>query len=127
MGNTQNTGQKPPALPDPNSNMTILVELTKRFRLVWLLFRDEKVPLWTKSIPPLSLLYLISPVDFVPDALLGLGQLDDFGVILLGLALFVKLCPPEIVQYYVNKLEYGDLYDDETVDATYRVIDEDEE
>jgi uncharacterized membrane protein YkvA (DUF1232 family) len=72
--------------------------------------------------------YLISPVDFVPDVLLGLGQLDDLGIILLGIALFVRLCPPDIVDYYRNQLEYGNDFepdDDETVDTTYRVVDED--
>ena len=37
----------------------------------------------------LALVYLVSPVDFIPDALLGPGQLDDLLVILsaLGFAL----------------------------------------
>ena len=107
--------------------ITFAAELIKRLRLVWLLFTDGRVPFWTKIVMPLSLLYLISPVDFVPGALFPLlGGLDDLGVILLGMALFVKLAPQNIVQLYENQLEYGDLYgDDETVDATYRLIDED--
>lgn len=116
---------KKPVFSDPNKGMTILTEFIKRFRLVWLLFTDKRVPIWIKSILPLSLLYLVSPVDFLPDFILGLGQLDDLGVILLGMALFVKLCPVDIVEYYLNQLEYGDLHDGETVDTTYRVIDED--
>ncbi len=115
-----------PALPDPDKGLPLLAELIKRLRLVWLLLKDGRVPLWIKSVLPLSLLYLVSPADFVPDVILGLGQLDDLGVILLGMALFVKLCPSDIVEYYANQLEYGDLYNnDETVDTTYRVIDED--
>jgi uncharacterized membrane protein YkvA (DUF1232 family) len=78
-----------------------------------------------KSVVPLSLLYLISPLDFIPDMALGLGQLDDLGVILLGMALFVKLCPPNIVEYYQNQLEYGPENNNEAVDTTYRVMDED--
>ena len=47
-------------------------------------------------------------------------------MVLLGIALFVRLVPQEIVDGYENQLEYGDLYrDDETVDTTYRLIDED--
>jgi uncharacterized membrane protein YkvA (DUF1232 family) len=108
--------------------LSMLTGLAKQLRLVWSLFKDKRVPTWTKSVVPISLLYLISPIDFMPDVILGLGQLDDIAVILLGMTLFVKLCPPEIVQYYVNKLEYGkDFYrdDDETVDTTYRVVGED--
>lgn len=116
-----------PVPSDPEKNMAFLSEMIKRLRLVWLLFRDHRVPVWVKSVLPLSLLYLVSPIDFIPAALFPLlGGLDDFGVILLGLALFVKLSPPEIVQDYENQLEYGDLYaDEDTVDTTYRVVDED--
>lgn len=116
---------KKPVLRNPDKSMTLLSELIKRVRLVWLLLQDARVPNLTKLILPGALLYLISPVDFVPDVLLGFGQLDDFGVILLGMALFVKLCPPHIVQEYVHQLEYGDVEDNETVDTTYRVVDED--
>lgn len=117
---------KKPVFRDPDKSLTFFTELIKRVKLVWLLFKDKRVPILIKSILPLSLLYIISPVDFVPDVLLGLGQLDDLGVILLGMALFVKLCPPDLVEHYVNRLEYGDLYDDsKAVDTTYRVVDED--
>ena len=102
-------------------------ELIKRLRLVWLLFSDGRVPFWAKLVLPLSLLYLISPVDFIPGALFPIvGGLDDLGVILLGMALFVKLAPQYVVEDYESQLEYGDSYnDDETVDTTYRLIDED--
>ena len=101
-------------------------EIINRFRLVWLLFWDKRVPLWAKTVLPISVLYLLSPIDFVPDVVLGLGQLDDLGVILLGMALFVKLSPPDIVEYYLHQLEYGKGlgHMDEVVDTTYRVIDE---
>ena len=103
------------------------VQLIKRLRLVWLLFTDGRVPFLAKLVLPLSLLYLISPIDFIPGALFPIvGGLDDLGVILLGMALFVRLAPRNVVEGYENQLEYGDMYsDDETVDTTYRLIDED--
>ena len=122
--------KKPSVLDSNERDTSFLSNLMKQLQLVWLLFKDSRVGIWTKSVLPLSFLYVISPVDFVPDFILGLGQLDDFGVILLGLTLFVKLCPPSIVEEYVRQLEYGnDFYidsdNDETVDATYRIVDED--
>lgn len=112
---------------DPNKQLSFFSGLVKQLKLVWLLFRDERVSLWTKSVLPLSLLYIVSPIDFLPDFFLGLGQLDDLGVILLGITLFVKLCPPELVNHYLDQLEYGDEFKDssETVDTTYRVVGED--
>jgi len=114
--------------PVPSSQegrLSMLTGFVKQLRLVWLLLKDKQVPAWSKSVIPVSLLYLISPIDFMPDVILGLGQLDDLGVVLLGMTLFVKLCPPEIVAKYLHELEYGtDFYDDdETVDTTYRVVD----
>lgn len=122
--------KKPSILESNERDASFLSNLMKQLQLVWLLFKDSRVGIWTKSVLPLSLLYVISPVDFIPDIILGLGQLDDLGVILLGMTLFVKLCPPNIVEEYVRQLEYGnDFYidsdNDETVDATYRVVDED--
>ena len=107
--------------------LSMLSGIIKQVRLVWALFKDKRVSLLAKSIIPISLVYLISPIDFMPDVVLGFGQLDDLGVILLGMALFVKLCPPELVEYYLNKLEYGNNFynDNETVDTTYRVVGED--
>ena len=116
---------KKPVPYDSAKGLVFLTEIFKRLRLVWLLFKDGRVPLWVKSVLPASLLYLISPVDFVPDVILGLGQLDDLGVILVGMALFVKLCPQDVVQDYLDQLEYGDLRDDEVVDTSYSILDED--
>ncbi len=73
------------------------------------------------------LLYVISPIDFIPEAIFGpVGYLDDIGVVLLGMALFVKLCPTDIVADYLNQLEYGSLDDsNEAIDTTYRIVDKD--
>ncbi len=120
---------KPVSVNKNQKQLSLLEGFIKQFRLVWYLFKDKRVAVWAKSIIPMSFLYLISPIDFLPDVILGLGQLDDLGVILLGMALFVKLCPPEIVEQYLIELDYGkDFYtdDDKTIDTTYRVVGEDE-
>jgi uncharacterized membrane protein YkvA (DUF1232 family) len=120
MGN-----KEPVPYDDSAKGLAFLTEMVRRLRLVWQLFWDGRVPFWTKMILPMTLAYLISPVDFVPDVILGFGQLDDLGVILLGIALFVKLAPPEIVQAYLDQMEFGNLDDDEVIDTTYSVMDED--
>jgi uncharacterized membrane protein YkvA (DUF1232 family) len=51
------------------------------------------VPTALKAVPVIALLYVLSPIDLVPDFIPGLGQLDDLGVILAALELFVRLCP----------------------------------
>lgn len=111
------TNQKP-VLSTQTKNVSILAQLFKQLRLVWLLFRDNRVSLWTKSILPILLLYIVSPIDILPDVLIGVGQLDDLGVMLLGIALFVKLCPPDIVDYYRKQIDYES--SGEVIEAAYR-------
>ncbi len=110
---------------DPLGGAGFSAEMVKRLKLVWLLLRDKQVPLWAKLILPLSFIYLISPVDFLPGMLFPVvGGLDDVGVLLLALALFVKLAPRERVEHYEYQLEYGDA-DGETINTTYHILDED--
>lgn len=75
-------------------------ELFNSFRLAWQLLRDDQVPLVVKLVPFAALLYILSPVDFIPDALLGLGQLDDLAILLLALQIFIALTPRHVVQRY---------------------------
>ena len=62
-------------------------------RLAIRLFREPRVPMALKAVPVLALLYVLSPIDLVPDFIPGLGQLDDVGVILAAFEFFVRLCP----------------------------------
>ncbi len=80
--------------------------LIRQFRLAWRLIWDPRVPVWTKLVPFVALLYIISPIDFVPDALLGLGQLDDLGVLLLGIRVFTGLIPDEIVLQHLEAMGF---------------------
>ena len=73
-------------------------------RLAWYLLLDERVPMWTKTVPALVVAYVLSPLDLIPDVLLGVGQLDDLAIFLLGLQLFINLSPPEIVAEVQRKL-----------------------
>jgi uncharacterized membrane protein YkvA (DUF1232 family) len=80
------------------------VELFRSFRLAWQLLRDQHVPLITKLIPLGVLAYILSPIDFVPDAILGLGQLDDLAILLLGVRVFIALVPHGIVQQHRDQM-----------------------
>ncbi len=66
-------------------------------QVAWRLLRDPRVPPATKLVPLASLLYLLWPLDILADAWPLLGQLDDLGVLLLGLRLFLRLAPAPLV------------------------------
>jgi uncharacterized membrane protein YkvA (DUF1232 family) len=80
--------------------------LIRQFRLAWRLLWDPRVPGWTKLVPIIALIYIVSPIDFVPDPLLGLGQLDDLGVLLLGVRLFTELIPEELVLHHLEGMGF---------------------
>jgi uncharacterized membrane protein YkvA (DUF1232 family) len=78
-------------------NTGLLRAVIDRFLLTWRLMRDPRVPLWSKAIPVLGVIYVLSPLDFIPDFLIGLGQLDDLGIVLLSMRLFEATVPAYIV------------------------------
>lgn len=117
----------------------ILAEIIKNIKLIWRLLNDRRVSPWLKMIIPGTLLYLLFPVDIVPDIVPGLGQLDDIAVILLGLRLFVEMCPKEVVRQHLDELAsmaspWRVVEEDETpeaepsgyIEAPYQVVDEEE-
>jgi uncharacterized membrane protein YkvA (DUF1232 family) len=76
-----------------------------RIKLILRLLGDRRVSLWLKIIPVAGLIYLVSPIDLIPDiALPVIGELDDAAVLWLTNYLFVELCPPEIVQQHIKAL-----------------------
>jgi uncharacterized membrane protein YkvA (DUF1232 family) len=72
---------------------------------------------------------MLSPIDLIPDFVLGLGQLDDLGIALLGIALFVEMCPRAIVDKHRAALEAEmgpPTKEEDVIDGTYRVVPRDE-
>ena len=94
-----------PVQPNDTSALVAwLQDVARQARLAWRLFWDQRVPLWTKLIPPAALAYVLFPLDLVPDVALGLGQLDDAAVLLIGVKLFIELAPPDVVREHLRTL-----------------------
>lgn len=86
---------------------------------VWRLMADPRVPRRLKAIPVLSLVYVLSPIDLVPDAVPGLAQIDDLAVVLIGLRLFLSLAGPHVAEPPAGA---GSRHEEpEVVDASWRV------
>jgi len=103
----------------PGSNR--ILDLVHHARTAWRLLLDPRVPAWQKAIPVLALLYLVSPIDLIPDLLVPvLGPLavaDDLAILLLALRAFVYLAPHDVA------LELEGPPGGEAIDVTYRVDD----
>lgn len=79
-----------------------------RIKLILRLIGDRRVNPWLKVIPVAGVLYLVSPLDLIPDiALPVIGELDDAAILWLTNYLFIELCPPDIVQQHVKALTAG--------------------
>lgn len=89
-------------------DMAEVVDLIRRLptyiRLVWALIRDSRVPAGQKLILAGIGAYLFFPIDLIPDFVPVLGQLDDLAVVLLGLDLFIRSAPPDIVEEHLAKI-----------------------
>ncbi len=121
-----------PMTPNPaaaSNRVGIIGELIRNAQLVWRLLKDARVPLPVKFIiPGVVGAYLLSPVDFMPDLLPLLGQIDDLAVLFGGVLLFIQMCPQDVVEEHRAALAReargtrGGAPAGETVDAEYRVI-----
>jgi uncharacterized membrane protein YkvA (DUF1232 family) len=78
----------------------MLRALLSDVRLAARLFREPAVPAVSKAVVPLALLYLVSPIDVLPDFLPMLGQLDDLAIAYMALKFFLRVCPPAAVAFH---------------------------
>jgi uncharacterized membrane protein YkvA (DUF1232 family) len=88
----------------------LLRTLFTRLRLAARLLREPAVPLPIKALTLLPLVYVLSPIDVLPDLLPLLGQLDDLGVVLLAIEGFLGLCPTHAVDFHRRAIEHGRPY-----------------
>jgi uncharacterized membrane protein YkvA (DUF1232 family) len=97
-----------------NKDSGFFQDLILRIKLIMRLVGDKRVNIFLKILPVGGLIYLVSPIDIIPDiALPVVGYLDDALVVWLCSTLFVALCPDEVVQEHMNALH-------KVVNATWR-------
>ena len=82
-----------------------LPQLWRTGRLAVRLVRDPRVPIAAKVIFGATVLYMLSPVDVVPDWLPVLGQADDLVALLAGLNLFLRACPKWLVDEHEDRID----------------------
>jgi uncharacterized membrane protein YkvA (DUF1232 family) len=101
----------------------VLQEFIKQAKLVGRLIADPRVNGFLKLIPIASILYLVSPVDFIPGVAFPIvGALDDAAVVWIGTSLFIELCPPDVVQEHRDALGGYSSGDSDIIDAETRDI-----
>lgn len=67
-------------------------------RQLWFALRHPQAPAWLKWGTAAIALYLISPIDLIPDMLPIIGVMDDLVLVPLAIRALLKRLPPELKQ-----------------------------
>ncbi len=119
--------RKPVVTPEP---FGVLGQLVQTFRLVWRLMQDPRVPIFPKLIIPAAIIYVLSPIDLLPDFILGLGQVDDVAIFFFGVKAFIEMCPPDIVEEHRRALAVSQTRSssapEDVIEGSYHVLSDDD-
>lgn len=75
---------------------------------LYLAVQDPRVPWYAKALLAVVVAYALSPIDLIPDFIPVLGYLDDLLIVPAGLALVVKLVPPQVMKECREKADQID-------------------
>ena len=73
-------------------------QLKQQTLIVYFAARDPRTPVFVRALAVLVAAYALSPIDLIPDFIPIIGYLDDLLLVPLGLALVVRLTPPEVLE-----------------------------
>jgi uncharacterized membrane protein YkvA (DUF1232 family) len=79
--------------------------LWRSARLSWRLVRDPRTPTGLKLLLAGAVLLIVSPVNWIPNFIPVLGQMEDVALLALALNLFLKGVPPELKAEHEAALE----------------------
>jgi uncharacterized membrane protein YkvA (DUF1232 family) len=90
-----------------------LLQFRTELLILWRAFVAPETPLWLKALMLVVPLYLISPLDIIPDFIPLAGWLDDVVVIPLLVSWIVSLLPQRATSSATRP-------DDNVIDGDYR-------
>lgn len=96
-------------------------------RLIFRLMLDRRVPIWSKLIIPGGLVYILSPIDFLPDIIPILGWLDDIIAIVVTITLFLLSIPSDILREHLGGgRAQPPQRDDNIIDGSARIVEDED-
>jgi len=72
-------------------------KLGEDVQVLLIALRDPRTPWLARGIIALVAAYAVSPIDLIPDFIPVLGYLDDLILVPLGIALAIRLIPPQVL------------------------------
>ncbi len=71
--------------------------LKTELNALYLAYGDARVPMHARVFAAVVVAYAFSPIDLIPDPIPVLGYLDDVILVPLGIALAVRMVPPQVL------------------------------
>lgn len=85
-------------------------ELKSEAQVLMIAYKDNRTPLKVKILIGITVGYLLSPIDLIPDLIPILGILDDLIIVPALIALSIKLIPKFILDEAREKLKSNPLH-----------------
>jgi uncharacterized membrane protein YkvA (DUF1232 family) len=79
----------------------------QRLRYYLLILLDRQTPWYAKLLLAAGLVYILVPVDFLPDTIPLIGWLDDLAIASFIVALALRLVPQEVMARVKTKVFGG--------------------
>ena len=90
---TRETEEETPTSPRTGAKKTLtsyLAQLPRFLKLLWGLVRDPRVAMLDKLLVAGALAYIISPIDYIPDFIPFLGEVDDLFLLVLAIRRLIE-------------------------------------
>lgn len=71
--------------------------LKRQIFILYLAYKDERVPWFAKLFTACVVAYAFSPIDLIPDIIPILGYLDDVVLVPLGILLALRMIPKNVI------------------------------
>ncbi|KJH73641.1 YkvA family protein [Aliterella atlantica] len=75
-----------------------LKKLQQETYAIYIACKDPRVPWYARLLAGVVVAYAFSPIDLIPDVIPVIGYLDDLILVPLGIALVIKMIPPQVLQ-----------------------------
>ena len=72
---------------------------------IYLACKDSRVPWYARALAAVVVAYALSPIDLIPDIIPVIGYLDDLILVPLGIALVLRMIPPDVLAECREKAE----------------------
>ena len=80
-------------------------KLKKETLAIYLACKDSRVPWYARALAAVVVAYALSPIDLIPDIIPVIGYLDDLILVPLGIALVLRMIPPDVLAECREKAE----------------------